>query len=61
MSCFITLEQDLKELTHYDNIKNGIEHLYEEKMLEVILEDVGQKVEFQPEKSKRGFDSVRAV
>ena len=59
MSCFITLEQDLKELTHYDDIKkiseisnkilkNGIEHLYEEKVLEVILEDVGQKFEFQP-------------
>ena len=71
MSCFITLEQDLKELTHYDDIKkiseisnkilkNGIEHLYEEKVLEVILEDVGQKFEFQPEKSKRGL-SVRAV
>ena len=29
-------------------------------MLEVILEDVGQKFEFQPEKSKRGL-SVRAV
>ena len=71
MSCFITLEQDLKELTHYDDIKkiseisnkilkNGIEHLYEEKVLEVILEDVGQKLEFQPEKSKRGL-SVRTV
>ena len=59
MSFFITLEQDLKELTHYDDIKkiseisnkilkNGIEHLYEEKVLEVILEDVGQKFEFQP-------------
>ena len=71
MSCFITLEQDLKELTHYNDIKkifeisnkilkNGIEHLYEEKVLEVILEDVGQKFEFQPEKSKRGL-SVRAV
>ena len=71
MSCFITLEQDLKELTHYDDIKkiteisnkilkNGIEHLYEEKVLEVILEDVGQKFEFQLEKSKRGL-SARAV
>ena len=29
-------------------------------MLEVILEDVGQKFEFQPEKSKRGL-SVHAV
>ena len=71
MSCFITLEQDLKELTRYDDIKkiseisnkilkNGIEHLYVEKVLEVILEDVGQKFEFQPEKSKRGL-SVHAV
>ena len=68
MSCFIRLEQDLKELTHYDDIKkiseisnkilkNGIEHLYEEKVLEVILEDVGQKFEFQPEKSKTGLSA----
>ena len=71
MSCFIMLEQDLEELTHYDDtkkiseisnkiLKNGIGHLYEEKVLEVILEDIGQKFEFQPEKSKRGL-SVRAV
>ena len=66
MSCFITLEQDLKELKYYDDLKkiskisnkilkNGIEHLYEEKVLEVILENVGQKIEFQPDKSKRGL------
>ena len=66
MSCFITLEQDLKELNHYDDIKkipeisnkilkNGIEHLYEEKVLEVTLENVEQKIELQPDKSKRGL------
>ena len=71
MSCFITLEQDLKELKYYDDIKkiseisnkilkNGIEHLYEEKVLEVTLENVGQKIEFQPDKTKRGL-SVQAV
>ena len=41
-------------------MKNGIEHLYEEKVLEVTLKNVEQKIEFQPEKTKRGF-SVRAV
>ena len=57
MSCFITLKQDLKELKYYDDIKkiseisnkilkNGIEHLYEEKVLEVTLENVKQKIEF---------------
>ena len=71
MSCFITLEQDLKELQHYDDIKKisgisnkilkkGIEHLYEEKVLEVTLENVKQKIEFQADKSKRGL-SVHAV
>ena len=71
MSCFITLEQDLKELKYYDDIKkiseisnkilkNGIEHLYEEKVLEVTLENVKQKIEFQPNKSKRG-SSVHPV
>ena len=71
MSCFITLEQDLKELKYYDDIKKiseisskilkkGVEHLYEEKVLEVSLENVGQKIEFQPDKSKRGL-SVHAV
>ena len=71
MSCFITLEQNLKELNYYDDIKkisevsnailkNGIEHLYEEKVLEVTLENVEQKIELLPEKSKRGL-SVHAV
>ena len=71
MSCFITLEQDLKELNYYDDIKkiseisheilkNGIEHLYEEKILEVTLENVEQKYELTAEKSKRGL-SVHAV
>ena len=66
MSCFITLEQDLKELKYYDDIKkiseisnkilkNGIEHLYEEKVLEVTLENIKQKIELQPDKSKRGL------
>ena len=66
MYCFITLEQDLKELNHYDDIKkipeisnkilkNGIEHLYEEKVLEVTLENVEQNIELQPDKSKRGL------
>ena len=66
LSCFITLEQNLKELEYYDDIKkiseisneilkNGIEHLYEEKVLEVTL-----KIEFQPDKSNRGL-SVPAV
>ena len=71
MSCFITLEQDLKELKYYNDIKkiseisnnilkNGIEHLHEEKVLEVALENVKQKIEFQPNKSKRGL-SVQVV
>ena len=71
MSCFITLEQDRKELKYYDDIKKiseisnkilkkGIEHLCKEKVLEVSLENVGQKIEFQPDKSKRGL-SVHAV
>ena len=70
MSSFITLTQDLKELAHYDDIKkiseisnkilkNGIEHLYEEKILEANFEGV-VKYEFQPKKSNRGL-SVHAV
>ena len=70
MSCFITLTQDLKELAHYGDIKkvskisnkilkNGIEHLYEEKILEANFEGVA-KYESQPEKSNRGL-SVHAV
>ena len=71
MSCFITLEQDLKELNHYVDVKkiseisneilkNGIEHLYDEKILEVALENVKQKYELSADKSKRGL-SVHAV
>ena len=43
MSCFIKITQDLTELNHYEEIKiseisnkilkNGVEHLYEEKKL----------------------------
>ena len=71
MSSFITLKQDLKELKHYDDIKkiteisneilkNGIKHLYKEKLLEATLEDIDQKIELQPDKSNRGL-SVHAV
>ena len=71
MSSFITLKQDLKELKHYDDIKkiseisneilkNGIEHLYEEKVLEATLEDIDQKIELQPDKSNIGL-SVHVV
>ena len=49
MSAFIALEKNLKELKDYDTIKkiseisnaileNGIEHLYEEKKLELVSE-----------------------
>ena len=62
MSAFISLEQDVKELKDYKQIKkileisnaileNGFEHLYEEKTLELIFE--GQKNNLQAEKSKR--------
>ena len=71
MSCFITLEQDLKELKYYGDIKkiseisnkilkNGIEHLDEEKVWKVTLENVRQKTEFQLDQSKKGL-SVQAV
>ena len=70
MYCFITLMQDLKELAHYHDIKkiseisnkilkNGIEHLHGEKILEANFEGVA-KYEFQHEKSNRGL-SVHAV
>ena len=60
MSCFIEKTKDLSELTHYDNIKkisdlsntilkNGINHSYKEKNLEVTFDDV--KIELTPEKS----------
>ena len=64
MSCFIKLTQDLIELDHYDDIKkiseisnkilkNGVEHLYEEKTLEATFGD--SSFEFLPEKSNRGL------
>ena len=53
---------DIKKISEISNkiLKKGIEHLYEEKVLEVSLENVEQKIEFQPDKSKRGL-SVHAV
>ena len=64
MSCFIKLTQDLTELDHYDDIKkiseisnkiwkNGVEHLYEEKLSEATFGD--SNFEFLPEKSNRGL------
>ena len=64
MSCFIKLTQDLTELDHYDDIKkiseisnkilkNGVEHLYEEKILEVSFGDLN--FEFLPKKSNGGL------
>ena len=69
MSCFIKITQDLTELNHYEEIKkiseisdkilkNGAEHLYEEKKLEATFGD--SNFEFLPEKSKRGL-SLQAV
>ena len=69
MSCFIKLTQDLTELNHYEEIrniskasnkilKNGVEHLYEEKKLEATFGN--SNFEFLPEKSKRGL-SLQAV
>ena len=60
MSCFIKLTQDLTELDHYDDVikiseisnkilKNRVEHLYEEKILEATFGD--SSFEFLPEKS----------
>ena len=48
MSCFIKITQDLTELNHYEEtkkiseisnkiLKNGAEHLYEEKKLEATF------------------------
>ena len=69
MSCFIKIPQDLTELNHYEDIKkiseicnkifkNAVEHLYEEKKLEVIFDN--SNLEFLPEKSNRGL-SLQAV
>ena len=68
MSAFIALEKNLKELKDYDTIKkiseisnaileNGIEHLYEEKKLELVSE---KKLDLQPYKNKRKL-SVRVL
>ena len=62
MSCFIKITNHLSELTHYgDNkkisdlsngiLKNGTNHSYEEKNLEVTFDDV--KIELTPERSNR--------
>ena len=62
MSYFIEITNDLSKLTHYDDIKkvsdlsnsilkNGIDHSYEEKNLEVTFDDV--KIELTPERSNR--------
>ena len=69
MSAFISLEQDVKELKDYKQIKkiseisnaileNGFEHLYEEKKLELIFEE--KENNLQAEKSKRKL-SLRVV
>ena len=64
MSCFIEITNDLSEFTLYDDIKkisdlsntilkNGINHSYKEKNLEVTLDDA--KIELTPEKSNRAL------
>ena len=69
MSCFIEITIDLGELTHYDDVKeisdlsnsilkNGIDHLYEEKNLEVTFNDA--KTELTSEKGNRAL-SVEVV
>ena len=71
MSSFIELEQNLKELKYYNDIKiiselsneilkKGIEYRYDEKILEVTLENVNEKYELLPEKSNRGL-SIKTV
>ena len=62
MSCFIEITNDLTELIHYGNIKrtsdlsnsilkNGSDHSYEEKNLEVTFDNL--KIELTPERSNR--------
>ena len=70
MSCFIEITNDLSELEHYIEIidisklsnnilKNGVDHLYDEKEIEVFIN--GQlKTELEAEKSNRAF-SVEIV
>ena len=59
MSCFTKITQDLTELNHYEEIKklseisnkilkNGVEHVYEEKKLEATFGS--SNFEFLPEK-----------
>ena len=70
MSCFIEITNDLNELEHYSEItkisklsnnilKNGVEHLYDEKKIEVFIN--GElKTELEAEKSNRAL-SVEIV
>ena len=70
MSCFIEITNDLSELEHYIEIidisklsnkilKNGVDHLYDEKKIEVFIN--GElKTELDAEKSNRAF-SVEIV
>ena len=70
MSCFIEITNDLSELEHYIEIidisklsnkilKNGVDHLYDEKKIEVFIN--GElKTELDAEKSNRTF-SVEIV
>ena len=64
MSCFIEITNDLSKLTHYNDIKkisnllnsilkNGVNHSYEEKNLEVTFNNV--KIELTSEKSNRAL------
>ena len=70
MSCFIEITNDLSELEHYSEIikiselsnkilKNGVDHLYDEKKIEVFIN--GElKTELEAEKSNRAL-SVEIV
>ena len=70
MLCFIEITNDLSELEHYIEIidisklsnnilKNGVDHLYDEKNIEVFIN--GElKTELEAEKSNRAF-SVEVV
>ena len=70
MSCFIEITNDLSELEHYSEIikilklsnkilKNGVDHLYDEKKIEVFIN--GElKTELEEEKSNRAL-SVEIV